>query len=186
MLGLVLTAASLAATAVLGNKYRQKKMSTEAKCIFDHTMETVSDPSLLEEFANKFQAAGYKAEAAILRKRAKLQSLPPETKVAVREALQVGMGSKDPKSMRKLADMMHQSGRTGAAYALREQANAVEALAKVPNAEPVTLAPVVPPPEQNPNPTAPVPSPIEPNAPTDVAPIPGGTKVEDPATKVGP
>lgn len=181
MLGLVLTAGSVLLTAGVAHKYRQKVMSTEAKCIFDSALDTISDPQMLKDLAAKFEASGYKREGAVLRKRADLQSASPETKQAVRESFSLGMASKDVSKLHKLADMFHKSGRVGAANELRTRAVALQTASAVPDKTPIVL-PDIPPPVAAPSPVAPVPSPIEPNATTDLAPA---TKVEDPAKPEG-
>jgi hypothetical protein len=185
MIGLVLAAASVLGTVAVAHKYKQKTMSTEAKCIFDTVLAVKNDPNEILQYAEKFAQSGYKAEAEILKKRAALMTRSPEEQMAVRDAFKKGMASTDPDAIDKLADLFYKAGRVGAAYDLRSKAEALRALSKVPNQTPVVLPPI-PDPTQNVSPTANVPSPIEPNHPTDVAPVPGGHATADPAPPAVP
>jgi hypothetical protein len=108
-----------------GAAYAAKKragMTPERQKIFEAALSNLKDPIALRKLADEFEKAGLKSQAELLRKRAALRELPPETKVKRREAFRAGMASVSKSGVESLANAFAKEGATGAATALRNYA----------------------------------------------------------------
>lgn len=77
--------------------------------------------------AEMFEKHGLRAEAALLRKRAKIASLPPAEKKRLTNAYGAAMRSNKPDGILAVANALEEMGAVGAAANLREQAQKVHA-----------------------------------------------------------
>lgn len=103
------------------------ELTPERQVIFETALNEVKDPAKLRALAKAFREQGLTREADILEKRASLRDLPPDVKEARRDAYRKGMDSKDPLAVDNLANAFEKEGATGAAEALRKQAEALRA-----------------------------------------------------------
>ena len=117
----VIVAVATGAAAYKMHKH-SAKLTPERKVIYDNALATIKDPAELRKLADSFQKEGLKKEADMLRKRATLRELPPETKAARKEAYKKGMQSTDKSGVLRLAEAFHLQGATGAAASLRKYA----------------------------------------------------------------
>lgn len=101
------------------------KLTEERKIVLEVALDTLKDPSKLNELAGAYERNGLPDQGALLRKRAKLRTLPKALKDARSEAFRKGMGSTNAEGIRKLAQAFHNEGATGAAAALEERAKGV-------------------------------------------------------------
>jgi hypothetical protein len=134
-------AAVVALTGLTAWQIRKKPsgLTPEREAIYVAALRSLKDPVKLRALATSFDAEGLKVEAELLRKRASLRDLPPETKKARRESFKKGMSSKDADGVEKLALAFESQGASGAAAALKEYA---EGLRKVgPEEKPPTEKP---------------------------------------------
>jgi hypothetical protein len=117
-------------------------------------------PDQILAYAAAFDAEGLSAEADILRRRARIAGLSPVEKQKLAWAFQRGMSSKDPVSVRVLANAFEAEALLDSAAKLRDYANGLDVAAQIAEAEPT--APPAPPSKQ------PVPSPAtsDPHEPT--------------------
>ena len=77
-----LTVAGLAGTIVYRKKVLKKGVLTpERRQVFSGAMAKIMEPEKLRELAARFESEGLKKQAEILRKRAKLRSLPDRKSV---------------------------------------------------------------------------------------------------------
>ncbi len=109
-------------------------MTAERKLIFDQLINQEQPTSTLIEMAGFYERNGLTDQADLLRKRAKLRDLSPETKAAHKQAFRDGMSSKDPDGVEALAKAFAKQGKTGNAAALRTYARnlrTTQALASV-------------------------------------------------------
>jgi len=114
---------ALAGAGVYVHKKRKpKKMSAEQEKIYSAALKTLKDTAKLRGLADTYQKEGFKHEADMLRKRAALRELPPETKKARKAAFKAGLQSKDPVKVNRLAEMFHKEGAVGVADKLRQYA----------------------------------------------------------------
>jgi hypothetical protein len=112
------------------NEYRRRKALTpERKAIFDKAMNTEdATPTYLRQLADAFAKEGLAKEAKALRQRATLKEAPPEVKARRREVFVKAMQSTDPDAILAVARAHEKIGATGAADALKQQAEAVKAV----------------------------------------------------------
>ena len=103
-------------------KKRKKGMSPDQEKIYSAALQNLKDPAKLIELADKYADQGFKHEAEMLRKRAKLRQLPPDVKKQRKEAFRKGLKLQDPDKVQKLADLFEKEGATGSADALRKYA----------------------------------------------------------------
>jgi len=119
-----LTVAGLAGTIAYRKKVLKKGVLTpERRLVFTEAMSKILDPEKLRELAARFESEGLKRQAQILRKRAKLRSLPPEVENRRREIYRKALTLKDPKKVEEIAKDFENEGATGAAAELRSYAN---------------------------------------------------------------
>jgi len=111
-------------------KYQHTKALTpERKAIFDKAMNDESATSAyLKQLADGFDKEGLAPEAKRLRQRAALKDAPPEVKARRREVFTKALQSTDPDAILAVAAAHEKIGATGAAEALRAQADAVRAV----------------------------------------------------------
>jgi len=105
-------------------------MTAERKVIFDQLINQPQDPDLLREMADVFDKHGLKEQGALLRKRANLRELPPETKETHKQIFREAMASKDPAYVLGIAVAFDKQGATGNAAALRKYAAGLKTSAK--------------------------------------------------------
>lgn len=118
-----LTVAGLAGTIVYRKKVLKKGVLTpERRQVFSGAMAKIMEPEKLRELAARFESEGLKKQAEILRKRAKLRSLPPEVENRRREIYRKTLTLKDPKKVEEIAKDFENEGATGAAAELRSYA----------------------------------------------------------------
>jgi hypothetical protein len=99
--------ALIGTSAWAGKKHLDKKKYTpERKMIFETAMEKVKDAGKLNQLADKFAEQGLKAQATLLRKRAKLRALPEPVKAERREAMRKAFLCKAPDKLLKFADIL--------------------------------------------------------------------------------
>jgi len=103
------------------------ELTPERQVIFETALNEVKEPVKLRALAKAFREQGLTKEADILEKRAALRDLPADVKEARRDAYRKGMESRDPIAIDNLAAAFDKEGATGAAAALRKQAEAVRA-----------------------------------------------------------
>jgi hypothetical protein len=84
-------------------------------------------PAQFNKAADAFEKHGYKPEAELLRKRAKLRALPPEEKRKMRDAIKAAHASNKPDGIRALARVLLARGAVGASKLLMTRADAVAA-----------------------------------------------------------
>lgn len=121
-----LTVAGLAGTIVYRKKVLKKGVLTpERRQVFSGAMAKIMEPEKLRELAARFESEGLKKQAEILRKRAKLRSLPPEVENRRREIYRKTLTLKDPKKVEEIAKDFENEGATGAAAELRSYAKAL-------------------------------------------------------------
>ena len=111
-------------------KYRHDKALTpERKAVFAQAMNTEdATPTYLRQLADAFAKEGLDAEAKRLRQRATLKEAPPEVKAKRRAIFAKAMQSTDPDAILAVARAHEAIGATGAADALKTQAEAVKAV----------------------------------------------------------
>lgn len=97
-------------------------VTPERALIFQTALNELKDPAKLNKLAEVYRKQGLEAHAEMLEKRAKLRSLPEETKQARRQAFKKAMSSDDPAKVKMIAEVFEKEGATGAASALREYA----------------------------------------------------------------
>jgi len=103
-------------------------MTPERKKIYEEALKSLKDPVKLEELALGFEKGGCPKQAELLRKRAKLRTLPKDVQKGRKEALKAGYNSTDPKAVETLAAAFEGEGATGAAEGLRVHASALRTL----------------------------------------------------------
>lgn len=104
-------------------------MSPAQRLTYEGLLSADSPPTSAQDFlkyATAFDAQGLRYEAQILRKRARIASLPPAARQQIKSAFQTGLASKDPTAIRVLANTMESEGFFGNAEALRDVANSLE------------------------------------------------------------
>jgi len=110
----------------------RKAFTPERRAVFDKAMNTVdATPSYLRQLADAFDKEGLAKQAKLLRQRAALKEAPPEVKARRREVFVKAMQSVDPDAILAVARAHEKIGATGAAEALKEQAEAVRAVKDV-------------------------------------------------------
>lgn len=114
--------ALIAGAAVRHHRKTHKKLTPDEEKVYTKAYQNLKDPKSLLALADKFQQNGHAHEADMLRKRAKLRNLPPETKKARRAAFKTALKSTDKQGVLHLADLFHKEGAVGAATKLREYA----------------------------------------------------------------
>lgn len=98
----------LGGSAWAGKKHIEKRRFTpERRMIFDTAMEKVKDIGKLNHLADVFEKEGLKAQATLLRKRARLRGLPQAQKDARREAMRKALASTDIAALKRFADALH-------------------------------------------------------------------------------
>lgn len=102
-------------------------MTARRKVIYERAMESVKSPDDLNALANAFAGEGLDTEAEMLRKRAALRALPPETKEKRRAYFRKGMASDNPDTIDQVAAAFQGEGALDAAKALSDHADAVRA-----------------------------------------------------------
>jgi hypothetical protein len=108
---------------------RRKALTPERKAVFEKAINTEdATPTYLRSLADAFQAEGLVKEAKLLRQRAALKEAPPEVKAKRREIFAKAMQSTNPDAILEVARAHEQIGATGAAEALKAQAEAVRAV----------------------------------------------------------
>ena len=128
-------------------------MTPKRRAVFQHALSKVDPPLTpdeLNDLADVFDSQGLPAYADLLRKRAVMRAQPPEVKAAHRAAYRKAMGSKDPTSVRILANAFEGQGKTAIAADLRNYADGLDAAASLP-------APMPPATTDSPAPTPPAP-----------------------------
>ncbi len=121
----------LASGGFLGLRWYKKRhaFTPDRKAAFDRAMnDTAATPDSLRALAASFDTVGLSDQAKTLRQRAGLKEAPPEVKAARREVFTKALNSTDPTFIEKVADAHEQIGATGAAEALRQQAESVKAV----------------------------------------------------------
>lgn len=103
------------------------QMTPRRKMIFGRAMESIKDPAELEKLAAAFHGEGLVQEAAQLRKRAKLRTLPQDAKEKRRAAFRKAMASDNPDLISQVGAAFQGEGAFDAAKALNEHADAVRA-----------------------------------------------------------
>lgn len=103
-------------------------VAAQRSVIFDTAINKVHDGAKLRELAKSFASQGLTAEAKMLVQRAELAEATPEVKAARQEAFRKGMASTDKAGIRNLADAMQSMGALGAAKALRDYADGLDAV----------------------------------------------------------
>lgn len=81
----------------------KKKLTPERRMVFETAMEKVKDARQLCNLADQYDAVGLKAQATLLRKRAKLRSLPEAQKAMRREAMRKAFQSTDIAALQRFA-----------------------------------------------------------------------------------
>jgi hypothetical protein len=90
-----------------GKKHLDKKKYTpERRMVFETAMDSVKDATKLMALADVFEQQGLRAQAVLLRKRARLRSLPQPIKDARRQAMAKAFMSKDITQLGKFADAL--------------------------------------------------------------------------------
>lgn len=108
---------------------RRKALTPERKDVFAKAMNTEdATPSYLRSLADAFEAEGLGKEAKLLRQRAALKEAPPEVKAKRRAIFSKAMQSTNPDAILAVAKAHEKIGATGAAEALKAQADAVRAV----------------------------------------------------------
>lgn len=103
------------------------EMSGERQVILDCALETCKDPDGLNMLAAAFQKEGLPAQADILRKRALLHSESHQQHSKRRTIFKQAMNSRDPATVRAVADAYRKQGATGAANNLERYAQGLQA-----------------------------------------------------------
>ena len=98
------------------------EMSPKLREEFQKLLDSKRSGEVYEAAADKFEAAGFHAEALLLRKRAGLASLPKEDKQKLKRAYSAAMASPKPDGIRAVAEVLASKGAVGAAQNLREHA----------------------------------------------------------------
>lgn len=101
---------------------RPAGMTAGEKLVFDNLINQPHEENIFLEMAEVFDRNGFKDQADLLRKRAKLRTNSPETKAAHKQAFRDGMKSDDPEGVERLARAFQKQGATGNAAALRTYA----------------------------------------------------------------
>lgn len=122
VLPLVLLGAAGGAGYFRYRKKKQKKLTPDQEKIYSQALKSMEDPSKLNALAEKFEELGYKHQAEMLRKRAKLRALPPDVKAKRKKAFKDGMKLTDPLKVKQLADLFEKEGAVGSADKLRQYA----------------------------------------------------------------
>lgn len=108
---------------------RRKALTPERKAVFDKAINTEdATPTYLRSLADAFEAEGLTKEAKLLRQRAALKEAPPEIKAKRREIFTKAMQSTNVDAILEVAKAHEKIGATGAAEALKQQAEAVRAV----------------------------------------------------------
>lgn len=103
------------------------EMTAKRQVIFARAMERVQDPADLNALAATFAGEGLTTEAAMLRKRASLRSLPKDKKENRKAAFRKAMASDDADTVAGVASAFAGEGAIDAAKTLRTHADAVRA-----------------------------------------------------------
>lgn len=106
---------------------KEPRMTAQRKVIYDTALTTLKDENKLAELAKSFEEAGLTAEASMLRKRAKLRSLPKDVKQKRREIFKQALTWTEPDKVEALAKAFEREAATGAAQELRNYAKALTA-----------------------------------------------------------
>lgn len=122
----------IAASGAFGiHRYRKMKLAKagltpEQQAVYEEALRSM-DASKLFQLADSFDKAGHKPQADMLRKRARLRSLPREVKKARDQVFRTALKSKDIAEIEKIAAAFEKEGATGAAAKLREHARTLNA-----------------------------------------------------------
>jgi hypothetical protein len=103
------------------------ELTPRRKLIFTRAMESVKEPAELIKLSDAFAGEGFAAQAALLRQRAGLRQLPPETQAKRRAAFRKAMASDNPDAIKRIAGAFEGVGSIDAAKILRNHADAVHA-----------------------------------------------------------
>lgn len=125
-IGAVGGAAIGGAFSTFSGEYASGVITPKRRLIFARAMETIKDPIELRKLADVFEAQGLTTEARLLRKRASLRELPPETRERRKAAFRRAMASTDPKDILRAAEAFEQEGAIDAAKMLRAHAVAAQ------------------------------------------------------------
>lgn len=102
-------------------------MTARRALIYKTAMETIKDPIELNKLAVAFASEGLSGEASMLRKRANLRGLPPDTQEKRRAFFRKAMASDNPDLIVKVAAEFEAAGSIDAGKTLRAHAEAVRA-----------------------------------------------------------
>ncbi len=114
------------AAAYAATRRKKKEMSQQQEKIYAAALNTLKDPVKLRQLADTFEKEGFKAQADLLRKRAKLRELPEDIKAKRREIWRKAITSTNIPGILTVAAAYEKEGCTGAAAKLREYANSLE------------------------------------------------------------
>jgi uncharacterized membrane protein len=110
----------------VAKKRKPGGMTPERRKVYDAALTTLKDPVKLRKLADTFEKEGLKTEANVLRKRAALRELPPETKKARKETFRKALQSKNKDAVQKTADEFRKQGAVGAAGELDKHAAGIQ------------------------------------------------------------
>jgi hypothetical protein len=109
-------------------RFIKKGMSPDRAKIYNEAMRSMADPAKLRSLADTFAKEGLTKPAEMLRKRAALREAPDSLKAARRTVFKKAMNSDNPDGILAVAKAHEDLGATGAADALRAQAEVVRAV----------------------------------------------------------
>lgn len=105
---------------------KKGQFSDERKKIYEAALESLTDPEKLRRMADEFEKEGLTLQAAMLRKRADLRSLPREQIEKYHEIRDKALKSENVDAILRLADAFETITATGEAKKLRNHAEEVK------------------------------------------------------------
>lgn len=101
---------------------KKGEFGAERKKIYEAALENLTDPEKLNRMADEFDTQGLPIQAAMLRKRAELRSLPRERIEEYHKIRDKALQSDNVDAILKLADAFESLSATGEAKKLRDHA----------------------------------------------------------------
>ena len=123
-------AVGLALSRVAKPVTKKGVVDDERRALYRRAMRLIESPEQLEQIAAAFAVEELPAHAEMLRRKAALRRLPPDTARERRLTFLRGLASSKPESVERLAATYHVEGALVAARALREHAADLRAIAE--------------------------------------------------------